>query len=335
MTGKKANIMLVYKILKEYSDDKNPLTQQQIIDLINQTYGVELERKSVASSLQILRDDLDYDINKGAKGGFYLGERLFEPSEVNYLTDAIFSSKALSGNYAKDLYSKVLSVLSVNYRKNYRPMYKCDEIDRTEDKEFFMTIDTITHALRHNRKISFKYITYDENLNVVPRIKDGKDTTIISPLHMVYSRGLCYLLAIPEEHKELKDLTPYRIDYMRDAKEVENSRRDKATLIPKYKDGFDIADYLNNHIYIFGSNEKTKIKLLVKKPDAIRYLKEWFGKSVGLKKDGNKIIATLTSDEQTFFFWIMQYSEHYTLLEPKSLVKKVREAAQNILDTYK
>ena len=183
MTGKKANIMLVYKILKEYSDDKNPLTQQEIIDLINQTYGVELERKSVASSLAILRDELDYDINKGSKGGFYLGERLFEPSEVNYLTDAIFSSKALSGNYAKDLYSKVLSVLSVNYRKNYRPMYKCNEIDRTEDKEFFMTIDTITHALRHNRKISFKYMTYDENLNVVPRKKDGKEVIII---HMGY-----------------------------------------------------------------------------------------------------------------------------------------------------
>lgn len=337
MTGKKASIILVLKILEKYSDQENPLTQQKIIDLINNDYGVKLERKSVAASLTVLRDELEYDINKNGKGGFYLGERLFEPSEVNYLTDAIFSSKAISGNYAKDLSKKVMSVLSDNYQKNYRPPYKCDQVDRSEDKGFFMTIDFITHAIRHNRKVSFKYMTYDKNLNVVPRInKNGRDTVIVSPLYMVYSRGLCYLLSIPEHEKgeELKDFTPYRIDYIRDIREVPDSTRERATSLTKYKDGFDIAEFINNHIYIFGSDEKTKIKLLVKKPDAIRYLKEWFGKQVELKT-GDEIIATVKSDEQTFFFWIMQYSEHFTLLEPKSLVKKVRAAAKNILDTYK
>ncbi|MCQ2792382.1 MAG: WYL domain-containing protein [Bacilli bacterium] len=337
MTGKKASIILVLRTLEQYSDQENPLTQQAIINRINQNYGIQLERKSVAASLAVLRDELDYDINKSPKGGFYLGERLFEPSEVNYLTDAIFSSKAISGNYAKDLSKKVMSVLSDNYQKNYRPVYKCDQIDRSEDKGFFLTIDAITHALRHNRKVAFKYMTYDENLHMVPRLKNGQDTVIVSPLYMVYSRGLCYLLSIPEHKKDeqLKDFTSYRIDYIRDIREVKDSVREKATSLSKYKNGFDIAEFINNHIYIFGSDEKTVIKLLVKKPDSIRYLKEWFGKQVSLKKDGSKIIASIKSDEQTFFFWIMQYSEHFTLLEPQSLIKKVRAAAKNILDTYK
>ncbi len=71
ITNKKASIILVLKILEEYSDESHYLTHQDIINHIRQIYGMELERKSIASSIAIL-EELDYDITKGPRGGHAL-----------------------------------------------------------------------------------------------------------------------------------------------------------------------------------------------------------------------------------------------------------------------
>ena len=60
-------------------------------------YGLELERKTIGSNINLLID-LGYDIVKGPKGGYCLYSRLFDVSEVKFLIDAIYSSKTLNGS---------------------------------------------------------------------------------------------------------------------------------------------------------------------------------------------------------------------------------------------
>ena len=66
LPNKKSSILLVLKVLEEYTDEEHYLTQQEIADKIYQVYDIELERKSVGSSLSML-EELDYDIDKGLK----------------------------------------------------------------------------------------------------------------------------------------------------------------------------------------------------------------------------------------------------------------------------
>ena len=73
--GKKEVIILIYKILAEYTDEDHYLTQADIIDKLYQLYGVIVERKSVASSLEILQE-LDYDIVKNGRMGYALYSRM-------------------------------------------------------------------------------------------------------------------------------------------------------------------------------------------------------------------------------------------------------------------
>ena len=47
IANKKTSIILILKVLEEYSDENHYLTQQQIIDKVDELYGIELERKSV------------------------------------------------------------------------------------------------------------------------------------------------------------------------------------------------------------------------------------------------------------------------------------------------
>ena len=93
--NKKASILLILKVLEEYSDEDHFLTQQDIIDKINQLYGIELERKSIAFSIRLLQE-LDYDINKSPKGGYALFSRTLDSSEIRFITDSLFSNKSIS-----------------------------------------------------------------------------------------------------------------------------------------------------------------------------------------------------------------------------------------------
>lgn len=342
MEGKKTYPFLVLKVLKEYSDAQNPITQQEIINKVYSLYGLKMERKAVASAIRLLSDDLEYDIvyRPNDKPGFALVEREFEPSELTFLTSAVFTSKSLPSNYARNLVSKLLSCLSAKYRENYNTfIYKCNDVDRTDDKDFFYNIEIINKAIRNNSKLMFNYATVDDEGHKIVRTDDnGKDKIyIVSPYYLVNSRGFCYLLSLRDSQnlKDVNDLSIFRIDYIKNPKDLPAKKREEITTIKKYTKGFDVAKYMNEHIYMFGSDNPINVKLKINNKNGAKYVKEWFGQHSRIYKKGNTTYADILADENTFFFWIMQYSEHFTLLEPKPLIQKVRRAAQNILNTYK
>ena len=47
LEAKKTLIVRLYQVLYEYSDAEHPLTQSEIIDLLDKNYGVEAERKAI------------------------------------------------------------------------------------------------------------------------------------------------------------------------------------------------------------------------------------------------------------------------------------------------
>ena len=149
--NKKASIILILKVLQEYSDEDHFLTQQDIIDKVDELYGIELERKSVAFSISLLQE-LDYDINKSPRGGYALLSRDFDNSEIRYITDALFSSKSLSAKQAAELSKKLNSCLSRYQRKDYNYIYKSSEINRSENKELFYTLELIEEAKREKSR---------------------------------------------------------------------------------------------------------------------------------------------------------------------------------------
>ena len=115
---KKIAIFYILEILKEYTDIDHPLTQAEIGQKLNMIYHIDLERKSIAANLQILSEDLNFDINKCQGGGYYLGERELDETEIKFLIDAIFSSKIIPGKEAHTLAKKLSNNLSKYKRKD-------------------------------------------------------------------------------------------------------------------------------------------------------------------------------------------------------------------------
>ena len=89
-TKKMLNI-LILDILKEYSDEKHRLTQQEIIRLLKANYDMECDRRSVKSNVESLKE-MGYEISM--EDGYYLMEREFEDAELRMLIDSVLFSKS-------------------------------------------------------------------------------------------------------------------------------------------------------------------------------------------------------------------------------------------------
>ena len=104
MEPKKLALIRVLEILQKYSDEKHPLTQDDILSRLNREYGIVLERKAVGRNLSLLREAGYEIVSTGA--GCYLSEREFEDSELQLLIDGVLASKHINPTHSKELIEK-------------------------------------------------------------------------------------------------------------------------------------------------------------------------------------------------------------------------------------
>ena len=325
--GKKSSIMLVLKVLEEYSDEDHFLTQQMIIDKIESNYGLTFERKSIADSLTLL-GELGYDIIKGPHGGFALYSRLFEPSEVQLLTDALFSFKGIPGKQAESLLKKAQSVLSESQRKKYKYLYKSPRLSRTDSKEVFYAIDTVHEGIKKGKRISFQYKGYDEHGKPILR-KEGY-RYIVSPYYLVSNNGFYYLLCNYRE--KYRPLHIFRVDLMTNL-QIEEQWPIKPKETVSGLENFDIADYLNEHIYMLGG-ESVEAILRIDRPSGIQFLRDWFGDKARIEEKDGALQARVRCNENALFYWILQYGDDFTVLEPDHLVIWIKEYVRRQMQKY-
>ena len=54
--SKKMLIVMILKILEKYSDERRPLTQKKILELLQLEFGMKCDRRSVKSNLMSLKE---------------------------------------------------------------------------------------------------------------------------------------------------------------------------------------------------------------------------------------------------------------------------------------
>ncbi len=324
---KKVAPFLILKVLIDYSDDETPLTQQEIIDKVYELYGVELERKSVSASIDLL-EELDYDIKRGERGGYRLLSRQFEKSEVTYLIDAIFSSKIITAQQSIDLANKISSCLSIRDRKNYEFMKKTTELNRISNYETFLTIDIIGEARHSHKQISFQYLDFDKNGNQILRYNGHIYRA--SPYYLVNNFGHYYLVCHLSSHEN--GISIFRLDFMKNTKVESDVEIQDMSEFDDLKD-FEITEYLNEHIYLFGG-ETINAKLELKDEGTVRYVYDWFGTNSKIYSIEDKTYAEVTCNETSLLFWCLQYSSYVKVISPEPFRQKVIDELKKSLEKY-
>ena len=322
-SNKKLSILYTLQVLRDYSDENHLLSQNDIVIKINNIYGMTCERKSIATNIDSLID-FGYDIVKTNKGA-YLTSREFEPSEIRFLVDAVFSSKSINSKHARELSKKLSEFLSVYQRKQYKYVYKSDELNRTDNKELFFNIDIINEAIEKNKQIEFDYIkrTYKGD-------KVKKYPYKVNPYCLINNQGKYFLVC---NYDYFDNIGNYKLEKIHNIKILDTPIK-PATQVKGFENGLDIAKYANENIYMFSTNS-IKATVKIYNESATAYVEEWFGKNASLYEKENSIFADITANETSLIYWCLQYGEDIELLSPKDTREKIKEIVKQINKRYK
>lgn len=328
LPNKKSSILLVLKILEEYTDEEHYLTQQEIVNKIYQIFGVELERKSVGNSLSIL-EELGYDIDKGAKGGFALLSRTFDRTEASFIIDAIFSSRSIDGKEARKISEDVSKCFSKYQRKDYSYLFKSTEVNRTINKEVLCNVAIIHEAIKLGKRVGFQYLAYDNNGKET--LRRGGYEFIVSPYYLINNFGRYYLLCNYRE--KYRALQTFRVDYMVNIQIKDDWPIKRMSDLEEGIKDFSITKYINEHIYMFGG-DSVIAELKLDNDSDILFVKDWFGDNAKISHKNGKTYVNVKCNETALYYWIMQYSDSVTVISPASLVSKIKEGLQKALERY-
>jgi len=319
-------IIYVLRILEEFSDENHPLTQGEINEKLKLIYGKECDRKTIAEKIDSLIF-AGYDIVKNSGGGCYLASREFEPSEISFLIDAVFSSKAIDSKKSRDLSKKLYSFLSKHQRKKYNYIYKSDEVARTTNKQLFYTIDVLHEAIENHKQVEFYYEKPFVSKNLQDKQNERK--YIINPYFLVNNQGKYYLVC---NNAWFNDVANYRIEQIKDIKIIDKPIK-SVTELKGYEKGLDIAKYVNENIYMF-SNNTVNATLKLSSEYAVSMVLDWFNKNAKVYTQNNYLYADVKADEMALVYWCLQYGEWVELISPTETKEKIRKQVELLKRKY-
>lgn len=323
--NKKLSAFCILNVLKEYSDENHPLSQAQIIDKIYYSYGLELERKSVSSNLDSLID-FGFDIVKN-KTGCYLASREFEPSEISFLIDAVFSSRAIDSSHSQKLAKKLSGFLSTYQQRKFKYICKADQIVRTNQKQLFYTIDILNEAIENGKQVEFNYNRFYFDKDTATQ--RSQKSYLINPYFLINNQGRYYLVCNLNQFDEIAN---YKVELISNIKILETDRK-PITALKNCEQGVDMAKYANENIYMF-HNKTINATLKIEKEYAAEYVFEWFGKNARFYTKNGETYADITANEQALVYWCLQYGDSLELISPQSIREEISKEVKNLSTKY-
>ena len=323
-TGTKKMLnMLILDILKEYTDSEHRLLQQDIIDLLKLNYGMECERRAIKNNIVSLRE-MGYDIVSDK--GYYLNRREFSDAELRLLIDSIFTSGAITNKEAHALVKKLEKFSNKFFKSHVSHIHSSVSGKNAENEKVMESIAAIDTAISKGKKISFLYLQYGIDFKLHPK---RNSRYVVSPYQMISNKGKYYLVA---NYNNYDNISHYRLDRIADVEILDEKRKPMKT-IKGLENGLNIAKHIAERVYMY-SGESVHIKLRTNET-MMDALIDAFGKDfrVALDRESD-ITVNLKCNPDAFFYWAMQYGQSIEVLEPESMRRRIKKAAEDIQKKY-
>lgn len=321
--GQKLKLLYIIRMLEEYSDECHPISTAEIIDRL-ETVGIHSERKSIYDDINRLCD-FGYDIirvHSRLGGGYYLASREFELPELKLLVDAVQSSRFVTTKKSRELIKKLEAKAGKHDAgKLQRQVYVAGRV-KTENESIYYNVDNIHRAIQENKQISFLYLDWNLNKEMVPRVNATKS---VSPWALIWRDENYYLVAYEEKDGILKH---YRVDKMGKV-EVESATREGMEQFAQ----MDLAAYANKTFGMFGGEEET---VTLQFPNRlIGVVLDRFGKEADVRAMENDVfkVRTKVVISGQFFGWLTGIGKDAKIVSPEKVKDKYREWLKDILNS--
>lgn len=315
----------ILEVLTKYSDETHELTAAKIIEYLYEKFDLSVERKAVYRDIAAL-EECGYDIIKNGRG-YFLGARPFESAEIRLLIDAMQSARFISGKKTQQMIGKLGSLCSEYDFKELKQQVFLDSRTKCENEEVFYSVDAINKAISKAKKLTFKYLTYDDKRKAVPRY--GGKIYEVNPYSLVWADDAYYLICNMDKYDSLAH---YRVDRMTQVKIADKKRRPVAE-IEGFENGLDAAKYIKGRFTMFSGEEK---KVQVSFHNSLRdVVYDRFGTDVTAHDEGDYMITTVNVlPSKGFYSWLFLLGDKAKILYPESVVEEYKKILIEISSIY-
>ena len=328
MAGSSKNKIVALRILEtltKYSDESHELSAARIIEYLAELYDLSVERKAVYRDIAAL-EECGYDIIKNGKG-YFLGARPFESAEVRLLIDAMQSARFITGKKTEQMINKLGTLCSENDFRELKQQIFLDSRTKCANEEVFYSIDAINKAISNAKKLTFKYLTYDDQRKAVPRY--GGKIYEVNPYSLVWVDDAYYLICNMDKYDTLAH---YRVDRMISAK-IKDRKRRPVNDIKGFENGLDAAKYIKGRFTMYSGEEK---RVQVSFHNSLRdVVYDRFGTDVTAHDEGENMIVTVhVLPSKGFYSWLFMLGDKAKILYPDSVVEEFKKMLIEINEIY-
>ncbi len=318
---KKLALLRILQILETYSDEQHPLKQEDIVNLLNMDYGIEVERKTIGRNLALLKE-AGYDI-ESTKQGSYLLDRRFEDSELRLLIDGVLASKYITAKHSKELINKLCGLSNKYFRRHVKNIYSVGEWGKTENQSIFYSIEIVDEAIDKQ-----KMIEYDYNKFGVDKSLHKSSFQRVSPYQLILHNQRYYLMGYS---KYWGHMVYHRLDHITNIR-VSDREIIPITELDGYKSGINYQNLTTAMPYMY--NDKPEKITLITNEKMVDQIIDWFGKDVDISGEAENVKVTLTASPKAMLYWCVQYADEVELLSPISLREEIKEFLNKAITKY-
>ena len=321
--GQKLKLLYIIKLLTENTDENHPASTADIIAYLGAN-GIHSERKSIYDDIEKLCD-FGYDIvqvHSRLGGGYYMASREFELAELKLLVDAVQSSRFITSRKSRSLIKKLeLLAGKQDAGKLQRQVYVAGRI-KTENESIYYNIDNIHRAIQENRQISFQYLDWNLNKELVPRV-GGKRK--VSPWALIWREENYYLAAYDGVDGIMKH---YRVDKMGNV----NVLKDEREGLEQFEK-VDPAVYTNLTFGMFSGDEET---VTLQFPNRlIGVVLDRFGREADIRPMTDRVfrIRVRVAVSGQFFGWLAGIGREAVIVSPAAVKERYQGWLTDIVKT--
>ncbi|AOZ96012.1 helix-turn-helix transcriptional regulator [Butyrivibrio hungatei] len=325
-TNQKLKLYYLAKIMIAKTDDDHYLTMPQIKDMLEE-YGITADRKSLYDDMEALRT-LGIDVlleHEGRNYYYHVGSKHFELAELKLLVDAIQASKFITEKKSNALIKKLTALVSEYEASQLKRQVEVQGRIKTMNESIYYTVDDIHNAIINNKAITFEYLKWNLQKELVPRKEERYE---VSPWALTWDDENYYLIAYDDESQKIKH---YRVDKINKIKITDKKRQGK-----EHFAAFDMAAYSKMNFGMFGGKE-TKVKLRFK-DEMVGVLLDRFGKDISIRKSATAGWSETNVDvavSDQFFGWIFALGGSVVIAGPDEVKMRFKEELEKVKELYK
>lgn len=323
----KLKLLHVLDILNKYSDEGNILTSSDIISELEKK-GLTAERRSIIRDIKVLVE-FGYDISLYEENniGYYMRSREFEEEELKILIDSVVAFRSLSPKKTRDLVHKLSKLSSSRFGEKIMDKLYIDSKGKSENEKVYYSINMLNEAIDKDKKVDFKYFTYD--IKKGKKFRKGGEKYIVSPYALVWCEDNYYLIGV---HEKYSNFSHYRIDRINQVN-ILNDKRKLADNIMDIDD-FNVTEYIDSTFNVFtGDKEMVKLRFT---NDLLNPIVDKFGVGAHIlpEDEGHSILVAEATVSEGFISWIIQFGGRIELLEPVETRELIKEKILELNRVY-